>query len=68
MTLPFDHYYLNEAGEAVKTTLTDLPKPTHWSYRAICWALEQGITYLQIMKNNLEVLKEALGSDGAADV
>lgn len=44
VTLPFDHYYLNEAGEAVKTTLTDLPKPTHWSYRAICWALEQGIS------------------------
>ena len=41
--LPFHHYYLNEAGKQVKTTLTDLPKQSHWSYRAICWALERGI-------------------------
>ncbi|MBO4419731.1 MAG: S-layer homology domain-containing protein [Oscillospiraceae bacterium] len=43
LTLSLDHYYLNEAGETVKTTLTDLPGQTHWSYRPICWALEQGI-------------------------
>ena len=43
LVLPLDHYYLNESGEAVKTTLCDLPKQSHWSYRPICWALEQGI-------------------------
>ncbi len=43
LVLPFHHYYVNEAGEKVKTTLTDLPKQSHWSYRPICWALERGI-------------------------
>ena len=41
--LVLDHYYLNSAGEAVKTKLMDLPKPDKWSYRPVCWALEQGI-------------------------
>jgi hypothetical protein len=43
LVLPLDHYYLNEAGEPVKTTLTDLPKRGHWSYWPICWALEREI-------------------------
>ena len=41
--LRLDHYYLNSAGERVKTSFTDLPKPDHWSYPAICWAIENGV-------------------------
>lgn len=43
LILTLDHYYLNSAGEPVKTKLTDLPAQDKWSYRPICWALENGI-------------------------
>ena len=43
LILALDHYYLNLAGEPVKTTLTDLPAQKRYSYRPICWALEEGI-------------------------
>ncbi|MBQ1679345.1 MAG: S-layer homology domain-containing protein [Oscillospiraceae bacterium] len=42
--LILDHYYLNSAGERVKTTLADLPAQSDWSYRPVCWALENGIS------------------------
>ena len=44
LILTLDHYWLNSAGEKVKTTLTDLPDPSKWSYRPICWALENGVS------------------------
>ena len=43
LKLTLDHYYLNSAGTKVKTTLTDLPAQGKWSYRPVCWALENGI-------------------------
>lgn len=43
LILVLDHYYLNSADEPVKTKLTDLPPQDKWSYRPICWALENGI-------------------------
>ncbi len=43
LILMLDHYYLNSADEPVKTKLKDLPKQNKWSYRPICWALENGI-------------------------
>ena len=43
LILVLDHYYLNSAGEPVKTRLTDLPAQSKWSYRPICWALENGL-------------------------
>ncbi len=38
-----DHYWINSAGQHVKTKLTDLPAQSHWSYKSITWALENGI-------------------------
>ncbi len=43
LILVLDHYYLNSADEPVKTKLKDLPRQDKWSYRPICWALENGI-------------------------
>ena len=43
LTLVFDHYYLNSQEQRIKTKLTDLPLPEQWSYRPICWALENNV-------------------------